>query len=247
MNAPSNLRSVQGNVVFSPARGAGPDVRNVEGARVYAVSADGRFTSTVDRTDGSGRFSLRYPPDTGPYDIRVERAGPTDWIPRTTFDDAITADNQSPRLEPLDLGEFPGPDRRLSVELQMSAADGTAGPSTWRGTTVVLTTRLGRGLWRTSHPVETDGTVSLRVLPVEHEVRIRPRPDAAVGPRTLSIDFGENVPEDAIELPATPVVEGRVRDSLGKPLAGADLEFEPLDLDTNGVREPGTGRVQSAD
>lgn len=113
-----------------------PQLLPVEGARIYAVSVDGRFESTDDITDESGRFNLLVPPGLDAVELRI-RPADGEWVPTLTFPPITPVADQSTDLA-LSYGPWPDPLPYAVVVQPPGGAEGIA--------SVIVTARAQREL-----------------------------------------------------------------------------------------------------
>lgn len=129
--APSSYVRVYGSLSRST-----PQLLPVEGARMYAVSVDGRFESTDDITDESGRYDLLVPPGLEAVELRM-RPSDGEPIPTLTFPPFTPSEEQSTDLA-LSFGPWP--------DLQPFLLDVNV-PADWSaGASVVVAARAQREL-----------------------------------------------------------------------------------------------------
>lgn len=89
-------------------------------------------------------------------------------------------------------------------------------------------TDLREGTFSRTQSLSEDGTVSIAVLPVEFEGKLIPPSDSKIRPKTFTVDSDETLEPPPIELELKKNVEGRVLDSRGEPLVGAQIEWRLL-------------------
>jgi hypothetical protein len=241
------LIEVEGNLLFRPSLAAEGESRGVARARVFAVSSDGNYTSTVDTTGGQGYYRLKLVPGTGTYDLYVRPASEEAVVPRVVFEGAISSDQgetgeQASRL----LGTYPDPNELVSVTLQLEAPDRLGGETDGAGTEVRLEASVGKGRIDERAIADEEGRVAFDLLPVRYEVHVQPPTGSPLAATSFCLDLTGTPREDCRSLPPEPIelstkrrVTGRLLDAAGEPVGGGTVAFEAVEPRTDVQAPPG--------
>ncbi|MFW5966112.1 MAG: hypothetical protein ACOCV2_01285 [Persicimonas sp.] len=155
------------------ANGEVIEQQSIAGAHVYAVSDEGRHTSSVATTDERGDFELVVEPDSGLYDIHVVPAEATEPIPSLRYDGVfeVSGDecetasgvvDSSCQLSTLNLGAYPSSTVEMPVALESSD---DSPDDNWSGTRLIVEGSLGDGDFRGDFAVDEDGEATLELFP----------------------------------------------------------------------------------
>lgn len=192
-----------------------------------------------------------------PYDLIVGPSAQNPFVPKRRIPgdeisvagrDALVIDEESSEsplsLQGVDVGRFPQVIRDDPPELRIEFVapelddegsseepknDANEDAPIWTQFRVRLrSTDLREATFSRTESLSEDGTVSMAVLPVEFEGKLIPPSDSKIRPKTFSVDSAETLEPPPIELERKTRVEGRVRDSRGEPLVGAQIEWRLL-------------------
>ncbi len=237
-----DLATIQGKAILRIGSDGGEsEVQPVTGADVFAVSQDGRHTSTFSTTgsegDAAGRFELRTLPDTGPYDVIVDPDDET-MLPKVRFADVFSAGEGFSELdEPLELGSYAAADRteiQSSFSLQRALPEGVSGEAVeWSRVRVVAVAQLQDGRqFRRETTADAQGRIELRLIPATYQLRLYPPSQAPIASIELRVDLStsDTNPLTDWNWPVKHELRGRVIDRGGNPVPDARITFEPVGL-----------------
>ncbi len=231
----------------------------VSNARIYALSADGKHSSTEVIPSARGEFELRVEPATGLYDVYVVPATSETMLPSVRFDSAfealetecVTSDGGEGEIctWSTDLGAFPA--EPVPVDVQLTAPADFDADVSWEGTIVVLSGPLGRGTFSHKFSVADDGSVTLEAFPADwsadelrqYTLEVIPPARSPFARSTFelsgTIESGE---AHAFEVEPKRRLDGDVVDATGAPMASTELEFR-LDAGAGEESAPRDERV----
>lgn len=224
------LAPVDGTVSFIP-EAMGTDQR-LEGARVFAVSTNERFTSTTDTTDENGSYTLRVIPGSGTYNLHIQPGRSDSFLPRVVFDRAFTAAGQEGSVSPQNLtnqlGEYST--QRIEFRPKLVAADEVDYAVDWTGTRLAVEGDLGLGMFtQTSTTNDPYGSFEpMTLLPGSYKVTVVPPADSPIAPKIYELQANRTPLGKRYELDPKPRFRGTLVDSVGRPVPNATLEFRPV-------------------
>ncbi len=249
---PDDLIQVRGRLVHS-SQVAGCELPSgkqvpenaLPDARIYAVSNNEQYRSTVATSNAEGRFVLRMPRNTGVYNLNIDAASSECIVPTMVNRKAVNSSDTDVTTVQINVG--PVPQFRVDLsELSVRPPDDIPAPDDWSDFTVELRAPLGRGSFRTQTRLSEDGRIPASLPPATYTTHFIPPTDSPIAPTTHQIPVGDALPKEAFQLEKRRQIQGTVVGPDGDPVSDAQVRVRPVEPPPGGDAEPLTRRTDQA-
>jgi hypothetical protein len=221
---------VAGFVRFGP-------LEPIAGARVTAILADGRVSTSTTTEPTRGHFALDLPPGTQSVGLKIQAPEGGPLFPDYKTELLELADN-------LDIWVPPATQYKpITAEIVVIGLDAYGQPQPVTETKITLAHREGT-LVR-SGATDSDGRARIETLDGEQDVLISPPPTSEWQAALVVVDLVDpaKAPAPVIELPRRVTLRGTVGDPGGTPVAEGTVEatyrLAPEDTNATLVKRPG--------
>jgi hypothetical protein len=247
--APDNLVQVRGRLIHGNqvtgcelSSGDIAPENALPGARIFAVSEDERFRSTVTTAGDAGQFTLRLPRDTGMYDLFVEAGDSPCVVPSLVERGAIDSSRTDVSRAQINVG--PVPQEWINLEsFTVRAPESVQTPEAWDEVTVELRAQLGRGTFRTQTRLTENGRIPASVPPALYTVYLTPPVDSPLAPTIRELTLSDELDAEPLLMDARRRVTGEITDRDSAPVSDAQVRLKPVEPPAGDRPTPVTART----